>query len=997
MLFLNMALLFGMIAVGVPIIIHLLNRRSARFVNWGAIQFLLDSLVSRKRRILMEEVLLLGSRCLLLALLVTAMARPFVPADSRTPWLVVLPMILLAIVMFGVSFALWDYARWRRYMLLGAGVLIILAGMLVGVERWLNLRRFGGLGQRDVALIIDGSMSMSLAVEGTSNLDRAKAEAAKIVEKSNRRAAFSLIVGGSTPAVKIPSPIADRKEVLAAIEEIKPVYGTMKILDALGAAAVTLSQGSSASKIIIIITDGQNNGWETESPSRWDFVAKTFERLPSKPQILFRKLKAPKDIRNVGIADISFSRDVIGIDREVTINVRVENTGTEGITPTSVKLNVDGKELTDNTIGQLAAGASETIKFPYHFIKEGSHIVTARVVASDELAWDDAYSVVANVVGKLRVLIVDGNPAGRFLERGAAFSALALAPSSNTVAAVKQQSARSGGFLIEPELIDAPGIGSLKNFDNYNVILLANVPRLPSDVADAISRFVASGGGLLIAPGDRCVPDFYNNWMADKAQPVMPAQMDKRVLIKEGEDDVKASLSTFTHRSLKLVADASHSDIGSVVFTSYWRIKEQQLDRNISVGGRFNNGDPLLMERKLGNGFIIMTACSFDIRGSSLVTRHSFLPFAHEMIYYLANPGGVKLNVEPARKLTLRLSGGRMPGSGTPQNGLRGDYYGGMNFEKLLVSRLDPRLDFEWNNVSPGQGIPRENLSVRWTGQIRADKSELYTVYGASDDGIRILIDGKKIVEFWQGRGAAESTGTFQFQTGKLYDIQVDYFQGGGNAGIWLRWSSPSTPKEIVPANNLSVVFDTAGASVQTDAEVVGPYGEKMKGKIIGGKEGNVAIIEGDVLPGLYSLHIPSANSAQFVSVAGQDGNVPFVVVREIEESKFNELDSTDTDLVKKYVDLMEAESADNVLQVLAGKTFGQELWRHLAVGALLLVLIEILLTRWIATQRRFGQAIKVEFEELGKPSVAFHEQLDKLRAQTAEEAPAPPVGAGKS
>ena len=69
MSFLNLALLGGLGAIAIPILIHLFNRRSAKRVDWGAMRFLLDSLRTRKKRIQLEEALLMAARCLLVALL----------------------------------------------------------------------------------------------------------------------------------------------------------------------------------------------------------------------------------------------------------------------------------------------------------------------------------------------------------------------------------------------------------------------------------------------------------------------------------------------------------------------------------------------------------------------------------------------------------------------------------------------------------------------------------------------------------------------------------------------------------------------------------------------------------------------------------------------------------------------------------------------------------------------------------------------------------------
>ena len=107
MLFLNLALLGGLDAIGIPIIIHLLNRRSAKIVEWGAMRFLGDSVLTRKRRIQLEEALLMAARCLLVRVLALCVARPFVPPGSQVPWVVVLPLFLLGVAMSAVTTVMW--------------------------------------------------------------------------------------------------------------------------------------------------------------------------------------------------------------------------------------------------------------------------------------------------------------------------------------------------------------------------------------------------------------------------------------------------------------------------------------------------------------------------------------------------------------------------------------------------------------------------------------------------------------------------------------------------------------------------------------------------------------------------------------------------------------------------------------------------------------------------------------------------------------------------
>ena len=81
--FANVPLLYGLAAASVPIVIHLLNRRKFREVPWAAMRFLLAAIRKNRRRIRIEQWLLLAIRTLMVLLVVTAMAKPFLETFRR--------------------------------------------------------------------------------------------------------------------------------------------------------------------------------------------------------------------------------------------------------------------------------------------------------------------------------------------------------------------------------------------------------------------------------------------------------------------------------------------------------------------------------------------------------------------------------------------------------------------------------------------------------------------------------------------------------------------------------------------------------------------------------------------------------------------------------------------------------------------------------------------------------------------------------------------------
>ena len=185
MLFLNPWLLAGLLGATIPIIIHLVRQQAAKPVEWGAMRFLFDTISVRRRKMEWEDLLLMAARCLLLALLALALARPFIPPDSKIPWLFVLPAGLLGIALFGGSFVLGSAkARWTTRI--AAAALLLAAAGLIGLEKFLNLKRFEASGRRDVALVIDASAD-----------DADRRQLASMLERTRR--IFALWLAGVDP------------------------------------------------------------------------------------------------------------------------------------------------------------------------------------------------------------------------------------------------------------------------------------------------------------------------------------------------------------------------------------------------------------------------------------------------------------------------------------------------------------------------------------------------------------------------------------------------------------------------------------------------------------------------------------------------------------------------------------------------------------------------------------------------------------------------------
>ncbi|MGD9748480.1 MAG: PA14 domain-containing protein [Verrucomicrobiales bacterium] len=1011
MLFHNSMLLLGALGILIPIIIHLLNRRSNRVVEWGAMNFLFESFAIRNRRIQLEEALLMASRCLLVGLLALALARPFIPPGSYVPWLLVMPLLLIGVVGLGVGAVFHASAFWRRLIVLASVLVLLLAAALIAFEKHLNFGRFGGGGRSDVAIIIDASTSMVSAARGETNFQRAVSEARDLIKRAPRGQAFSLILGGPAPTAKVLDPTTDRAELEAMLDELRPLDGPLAAYDALKLAALGLAQGDNTAKQVVIFTDKQKVGWEIGQTGRWNFLRDAFRNLPSEPQIVLRALPLPDRLRNLSVSEISFSRSIVGVDRAVDILVTIENTGNEAVTPQGLELVTGKTKLHNQRFGQIQPGATDTVTFSHQFSEPGSQLVTATLKVDDEILQDNSRVAALNVAAGLRALLVDGRAASRFLDRATSFAALALAPTARTVdpsAAVERiadpdqedDDAAIAGvelrFLVEPQVASASELVGMKDLSTFDVVVLADVARLPAETTLALEEFVKTGGGLLVAPGQKAEPAFYNEWREYSGKAFLPGALAKNLAVSPVESPAHPNAQSFVHPALAKLGAKGKSDFPTLSLQYYWPLTvPDDLSADVNAGGRIDTGDPLLLARRFGAGQIVQLAFPLDASAGNLPTRATFLPFVHELVYQLADPAAWNLNLDPGWDVALSLPGARGAVVG---QGLRGAYFSDADARTPVLTRIDPAIDFRWNDQSPGPGVPTDHFRVEWTGRIKVPVSGSYRFDGEADDSLEVLVDGSSVVQLGYGRNNRGKD--VKLDAGKFYDLKATFREDSGNALAVLYWQSRQLPRQVVPATALrssalgALAPLTGGdASVPRDAlavyQVMGPDDRPRQAYLLSGDKGASAKLVGDISAGAYRLSIPEDHRGFFSRLLPPGSQeAVFTVKRDPSESRLEALTAADFSFLEKFVTLVRPGTLEETLSIVAGRSFGEELWKYLALGAFVFLLAEIALSRWIAIRQRMGEEIKVEFTTHEGPSGGFQDQLKKIKASVARTGP---------
>jgi PA14 domain len=136
--------------------------------------------------------------------------------------------------------------------------------------------------------------------------------------------------------------------------------------------------------------------------------------------------------------------------------------------------------------------------------------------------------------------------------------------------------------------------------------------------------------------------------------------------------------------------------------------------------------------------------------------------------------------------------------------GWTGEYFNNMELAgKPAVTTIDEIIDMNWVQAAPFEGLNDDYFSVRWTTQSEF-KDGIYRFRAGADDGIRLLIDGKTVINIFEPGTFQTITRDIQLEDGD-HLIQVEYFEATGLAGVLVEWQTAETPTDVLDLNTGTV------------------------------------------------------------------------------------------------------------------------------------------------------------------------------------------------
>jgi beta-glucosidase len=158
--------------------------------------------------------------------------------------------------------------------------------------------------------------------------------------------------------------------------------------------------------------------------------------------------------------------------------------------------------------------------------------------------------------------------------------------------------------------------------------------------------------------------------------------------------------------------------------------------------------------------------------------------------------------------------------NGKEVKGLKAEYFNNITLKgDPIVSRVDDKIDFEWGEGVPHPFLAADSFSVRWTGRLISPVTGKYKIGMTCDDGARIYLDDKLIIDSWKGRSERLVEFLYEFEKNKSYNIKVEYFEGNNKATARLGWTVlpyADIPKAVAAAQNSDAILIVCGV---TDGE----------------------------------------------------------------------------------------------------------------------------------------------------------------------------------
>lgn len=652
----------GLAAMSVPVLIHLLNRRRFRRVRWAAMEFVLQAYRRNRRRIELQNLLLLALRCAAVGLAGVLVARPLLSATG-----------LLSLV---------APAPHTQHI-----------------------------------LVLDDSFSMGYLHGARTVFERAREQMLNMVEELAARAP------GDTATVLVTSqpesPLLSRGYLDA--EQVRSLRGLAAGLTpapvparwdrALKRVIDMLESSRDAQRVeLYLISDFQQADWSGTEPGADPAGLGVLRDWHG------RRGALGVHLIDVGVADAAnlAVRDLVPLQRQYVaglggrFEVEVVNHSRRPVRDRLLRVYVQEAEQRAVTLPEIAPGQSVRVPLELALPYAGAGAVRVELEA-DGLSVDNARLCAVDVRDSVRVVVVNGHPSNDPRLDGARLLAAALQPpgrirSGNDVRVIGESE------LDEAALTDA------------DLVVLSDVRRVSPSVAGALERFVRQGGGLVMFLGSRTRPQACNRLLYAGGRGVLPARIGELIDARADGRGATLLVETPPPRWLEVYAGTDEPYTRDLHFERFWELEvpegaesgeaadeaggdEEQAGADSGEAGEARGRarvvawfagqgrHPAIVEKRFGQGRVVVVATTASMEFNDWAMSPAYVVTMLEMVQHVA-----RADIAPPRVLVgspIRLI--IDPGEWSPRARLRRPDYPASPEQPLLAQPADGsgRLVFE--------------------------------------------------------------------------------------------------------------------------------------------------------------------------------------------------------------------------------------------------------------------------------------------------------------
>ncbi len=458
----------------------------------------------------------------------------------------------------------------------------------------------GASAQISAVIILDNTLSMGFESESQSRLDAAKRKALDVVGQLRPGDEIHLIYPQSPPKIPHEGPRYNLDSIRDLIEQTELSFSKTDYLGAFAVADDIMSRSTNINKEVYLIGDLQKNGFTTiagGNGARWLAEGIRLFIIP-----------VNSGAANLTISDVRFGNQILEKGKVVEVETTIRNASADPVRNKLVHLFVNGKRVGQSTVEVEANSATKVV---FRFVPERTGLQSGMVQLEDDaLLADNQRYFTFSIPDEIMVLMVGARPQDTF------FLNLALQPEKDVATYIRIKS------ILYQDL-------SAQSLEEFDVVILSNLPHVENAEAQQIQNFLAAGGGLMVLLGPDVDLRSYNENLHRKLNlPLLThsfASNSDEQLLSFGKVD-------FSHPIFKDVFE-DEKNVDSPHFRFAIEIAPgKSVDRIIE----FSNGAPFLFESTYQKGRIFYFTSGASSDWSDLALRGIFAPLVNRSVSYLA-------------------------------------------------------------------------------------------------------------------------------------------------------------------------------------------------------------------------------------------------------------------------------------------------------------------------------------------------------------------------